>query len=104
MAKKMNMKDIIVLIPGIMGSILQLEKGKKLWDTSNIIWAMSGLNDNLQNLKIQGEDDYLRDDLEDGVQATGLIRVPGVIGGLIKTDDYSSISNLIIEEFNVTKG
>lgn len=98
------MKDIIVLIPGIMGSILQLKKGKKLWDTSNIIWAMSGLNDNLQNLKIQGEDDYLRDDLEDGVQATGLIRVPGVIGGLIKTDDYSSISNLITEEFNVTKG
>lgn len=104
MAKKMNMKDIIVLIPGIMGSILQLRKGKNLWDTSNIIWAASGLNTNLQNLKIQENDDYLIDDLEDGVQATGLIRVPGVIGGLIKTDDYSSISNLITEEFNVTKG
>ncbi|MDB9466152.1 esterase/lipase family protein [Dolichospermum circinale] len=102
MAKEM--KDIIVLIPGIMGSILQLRNGRNLWDTGNIIWAMTGLNnDNLQRLRMQG-DDYLIDDLEDGVQATGLIRVPGVIGGLIKTDDYSSISNLITEEFNVTKG
>jgi pimeloyl-ACP methyl ester carboxylesterase len=100
---KTQMKDIILLIPGIMGSVLQKD-GQDLWSSSKVIKStVTGLgHSSLQQLQMQGDDPDI-DDLEDGVQANRLITVPRIIAGLTKTDDYSILSRLITDNFHVTK-
>ncbi len=100
---KERMRDIVVLIPGVMGSVLQKDD-KDLWIPSQV--AFSGLTSlggsSLQQLKLE-EDDPNVDDLGDGIQATRLIVLPRLIAGLSKTDGYSVLSRLITDNFQVIK-
>ncbi len=100
---KEKMRDIIVLIPGIMGSVLQKD-GKDLWVAGQVArTTLTGLgSSSLQQLKLEGDDPDV-DDLEDGILATRLITVPHLIAGLTKTDDYSVLSRLITDHFEVIK-
>ena len=100
---KERMRDIVVLIPGIMGSVLEKD-GKDLWATARVAGsALTSLgSSSFQQLKLEGDDSDV-DDLGDGIQATRLITVPRVIAGLTKTDDYSVLSRLITDYFQVIK-
>jgi pimeloyl-ACP methyl ester carboxylesterase len=102
MAKE-RMRDIIVLIPGIMGSVLQKD-GKDVWTTGRVAGtALTGLgSSSLQQLKLEGDEPDV-EDLGDGINATHLITVPHLIAGLTKTDDYSALSSLITDHFEVIK-
>lgn len=102
MAKE-RMRDLVVLLPGVMGSVLQKD-GKDIWTTGRATRAaLTGLgSSSLQQLKLE-EDDPDVDDLEDGIQAISLITVPHLIAGLTKIDDYSALSRLITDNFNVIK-
>ncbi len=94
-------KDMIVLLPGISGSVLQ-KNGKDLWAPSAqaIFGAIGG---SLQNLRLEGDDPDL-DDLGDGITAPRLVPDVHIIPGLVKIDGYSGISNMIMETFKVEKG
>ncbi len=72
------MRDLVVLIPGILGS--------ELWKGDRLIWgfpeglrgllrARSDLRKAVDDLKLQ-EDDPLKEDLGDGVQAKQLVSIP----------------------------
>ncbi len=100
---KERMRDIVVLIPGIMGSVLEKD-GKDLWATARVAGAaLTSLgSSSLQQLKVEGDDPDV-DDIGDGIQATRLITVPRLIAGLTKTDDYSVLSRLITDYFQVIK-
>jgi hypothetical protein len=103
MAKE-RMRDIVVLLPGITGSVLQKDS-KDLWAISGqAAWsALAGLGSSLEQLKLE-EDDPEVDDLGDGIRATRLIADAHLVPGLVKIDGYSGISRLINDNFKVIQG
>src|SRR6266566_2697182 len=100
---KIKMRDVIIIVPGICGSVLQKD-GSDVWAIAGqAIWPLlTRWGALLQQLKLQG-DDYKIDDLGEGVRATGLIQQI-VIPGLYKSAGYSALSRLITENFDVEKG
>jgi pimeloyl-ACP methyl ester carboxylesterase len=118
MPKQKAMQDVIVLLPGIMGSVLQ-HNDKDLWAISaQGIWnLLTNMSDALGALKLQVPDprpDELEtmirqnpralDDLGDGIRATRLMADIHMIPGLWKIDGYSAMKRIIRERFNVTEG
>ena len=99
-----EMKDLVVILPGVMGSILQKD-GKDLWNVSGqAIWqVVSSLGDRLNDLKLAA-DDPNGGDIEDGIVPTGLIRDTHLIPGLSKIDGYNRTAKLITDNFNVVRG
>jgi pimeloyl-ACP methyl ester carboxylesterase len=98
------MKDMVVILPGITGSVLQKD-GKDLWNVSGqAIWQIvKSLGKRLQDLKLEG-DDPDKEDLGDGIKATKLMADTHLIPGLWKIDGYTKTSQLITQNFEVTEG
>jgi hypothetical protein len=104
MTNKAPMKDMIVILPGILGSVLQKD-GKDLWATSGqAIWqVLTKSGETLRNLKLI-QDDPEADSLGDGIRATALIQDTHLVPGLWKIDGYTKTARLITDNFNVTLG
>lgn len=104
MANKAPMKDMIIILPGILGSVLQKD-GKDLWAVSGqAIWqVLTNLSNTIHNLKL-AQDDPLAESLGDGIRATSLIQDTHLIPGFWKIDGYTQTSRLITDNFNVTPG
>lgn len=104
MATKIPMKDIIVILPGILGSVLQKD-GKDLWATSGqSFWNLVTKSKDTIKLLELGFDDPLLDDLGDGIQATSLIEDVSLVPGLVKIDGYTQTTRMITDNFQVTAG
>lgn len=113
MTDKTAMRDLIVILPGIMGSVLQKD-GTDLWNVPKQgLWEIGKilgnvlLGNRLKDLKLEG-DDPNGGDIGDGIKPTRLITdtymIPG-FGGLGKiVDGYNKISDLIAQNFKVTEG
>lgn len=99
---KARMQDLVVIIPGIMGSVLQKDN-KDVWAVSGqSVWqAFSSFGNSFQSLKLNDDDDPKTDDLGDGIKATRLIADAYLIPGLVKIDGYTALSRLIIDNFQV---
>lgn len=98
------MRDMVILIPGITGSVLQKD-GKDIWAPSlrAIFSAVTTLGANLQQMKLHGDDPEV-EDLGDGIRATALIPDARIVPGLIKVDGYTKVSEMIKGCFEVTEG
>jgi hypothetical protein len=83
--------DLIVLLPGITGSVLQKNK-KDVWavTTASVGGALATLGQNLQGLELK-DDPQDVEDLGDGVVATSLFPDVHLIPGLWKIDGYSGV-------------
>jgi pimeloyl-ACP methyl ester carboxylesterase len=101
---KRPMKDVVVLVPGITGSVLQKD-GKDVWAFSGgaAIRALLSLGDSIKDLELQG-DDPDADDLGDGVTAPRVMPDIHLIPGLWKIDGYGKIAKAIHDEFEVETG
>lgn len=101
---KTRMQDIVVILPGMTGSVLQKD-GKDIWAVSGqAVWqAFSTLGDSLQQLKLDRDDPDV-EELGDGIKATQLIEDTHLIPGLVKIDGYSAISHSITDFFDVKDG
>ena len=88
----MPFPDVVVVLPGISGSVLTKD-GKEVWGTSSgAIWhAVSSGGDSIKALALTAPDDPTLDDLGDGVTATRLIQDLHIIPGLWKIDGYSGM-------------
>lgn len=84
-----------------MGSILtSRHSNQNVWGFwESVRAAITGDCSLLERLKMQGSDED-----EDELEATGLIEIPGIIRGLIRTESYSRLSKFITDNFDVTKG
>lgn len=104
MTEKVKMKDMIVIIPGITGSVLQKD-GQDIWAVSGqAIWqVLTNLGDTIEQLKID-QDDPEAESLGDGIQATALIQDTHLIPGLWKIDGYTKTVRLITDNFDVVSG
>jgi hypothetical protein len=84
MTQKIPMRDMVIILPGITGSVLQKD-GKDLWAVSGqAIWQILKNSDkSIQYLKLV-QDDPEAESLGDGIRATRLVEDAHLIPGLVK--------------------
>jgi hypothetical protein len=89
----MPFPDVVVILPGISGSVLAKD-GKEIWGSSSgAIWrAISSGGDSIKTLALTAIDDPELDDLGAGVTATGRVPDVHIIPGLWKIDGYSGLT------------
>lgn len=94
-----SMSDVIVLLPGIMGSVQQ-KNGKDVWSSSfrAIAGGILSRGGTLRDLELGSGD------VEGGVVATRLIPDVHLIPGFLEIDGYSTIRQNPLEQFTLTKG
>jgi hypothetical protein len=101
---KTRMRDIVILLPGILGSVLK--KGEReIWSpwTKMVPGTILSLGSSLQQLKLDCNDSDA-DEPRNRVQATELMPGAHLLPGLGKFDVYSKISDLVTDYFDVTPG
>jgi len=94
--------DVIVLLPGITGSVLQKD-GRDVWAISGgaTVQALETLGRSIKDLELHG-DDPNAPTLGDGVTAPRVVPDTHLIPGLWKIDGYGKVSKTIRQEFDVT--
>ena len=94
--KRLN--DMVVLLPGITGSVLQKD-GKDVWAISGqAAWGwLRSLGDSLQDLALKGDD-------PGGIVATRVMPDAHVVPGLVKIDGYSATAKMVTETFDIVPG
>jgi len=104
MPSKLPMGDVVVLLPGILGSVLSRD-GRDLWAVSpGAAWkAIRTLGHSVDDLELH-DDDPSVDDLGDGVTAPRLQPDLHLIPGLWSIDGYSQIRARIFASFDVVEG
>lgn len=98
------MPDLIVLLPGITGSVLKV-RGKDVWAISGqgIVGALRSLGNNLDALTLK-QDSARPEPLGDGVTADRLFEDTHLVPGLWKIDGYTRMRQAIRERFKVEPG
>src|SRR5919106_4535250 len=98
------MRDVIVLLPGITGSVLQKD-GKDVWAFSGgaIVRALLSLGGSIKDLALT-DDPPDEDDLGDGVTADRVMPDIDLIPGFWKIDGYGKVATAIEEAFDVRRG
>ena len=96
--------DVIVLLPGITGSVLAKD-GKDVWALSGgaAMKSLLSLGGSIKDLELHG-DDPDADDLGDGITAPRVMPDTHLIPGLWKIDGYGKIAATIKEQFDITPG
>ncbi len=104
MATKILMRDLIVTLPGILGSVLQKD-GKDLWALSGqtIVNVIKDQGRMLEDLQLD-QDDPDAMDLGDGIKATRLVEDTTIVPGFFKVEGYTQPSKMIIDYFDVVVG
>ncbi|WP_241253107.1 hypothetical protein [Streptomyces sp. W1SF4] len=103
---KNPMPDVVVLLPGITGSVLTRD-GKDVWapSASAVIGALTSLGRSVAELELpDGQDDWREDDLGDGVVATRLVPDLHTLPGLWKIDGYTAIEEFLLDRFELRRG
>jgi hypothetical protein len=93
---KARMKDMVILLPGITGSVL-CRGEDEIWADSlaGYFGAVSTKGKSLQKLVLHDSEG------DDDIKATRLISGGQIIPGLIKVDGYAGISTMIKDNFEV---
>jgi len=91
-----KMADVVVLLPGITGSVLRKD-GRDVWGMTpgGAGRALLSLGGSIGELRLQG------DDAEDGISAPLVMPDLHLIPGLWKIDGYSKVSRYILDTFGV---
>jgi pimeloyl-ACP methyl ester carboxylesterase len=98
------MRDLIVLLPGITGSVLQKD-GRDIWGLSRgVLWnTLTSLGDSLQSLSLPKQKPS-QPAPDDGVRATRMMRDFHGVFGLWKIDGYAATARAIRDNFDVIPG
>ncbi|WP_418960544.1 lipase family alpha/beta hydrolase [Streptomyces tritici] len=101
---RIPMTDVVVLLPGITGSVLTKD-GKDVWAPSlgAVLGALTSLGRSLDALELE-DDDWRADDLGDGIVAERLVPDLHTLPGLWKIDGYSRIETFLTSRFDLKEG
>ncbi|MFF5703670.1 esterase/lipase family protein [Streptomyces sp. NPDC012794] len=103
---RIPMPDVVVLIPGIAGSVLT-RNGTDLWapSSSAVPGALALLGRSLEELELRdGQDDWRVDGLGDGVVADRLVPGLHMLPGLWKIDGYTAVEEFLLDRFDLKRG
>ncbi len=105
MADRSPMPDVVVVLPGIMGSVLTKD-GKTVWGFSG---KLAGTTLLTRGSKLRKELSLQHDSpdaetLDDGIVAEKLMPDLHLLPGISKIDGYSKLGSFIKERFEVTDG
>jgi pimeloyl-ACP methyl ester carboxylesterase len=97
---KESLRDMVIILPGCMGSVLQKDD-KDIWAISGqAAWqVLKSLGNSISDLKLAGDDPDL-DDLGDGIKATRIVQDFHIVPGLVKVDGYTGLRRLFQTEFD----
>ncbi|NOK61499.1 MAG: lecithin--cholesterol acyltransferase [Chloroflexi bacterium AL-W] len=98
-----HMNDIIVILPGFLGSTLQ-KHGKDVWGASFATLSITLRKALLNRELLLVGDDPTVDDLGDGIRAVGLMSDITMIPKLWKVEGYSTLWKFLTETFDVVPG
>jgi lecithin:cholesterol acyltransferase len=101
---KEPMTDVVVLLPGITGSVLKRD-GKDVWAFSPgaILGGLLSRGHSVTKLEL-ADDDWKQDDLGDGVTADRVMPDLHLIPGLWKIDGYGEVMKFLTDTFELTEG
>jgi pimeloyl-ACP methyl ester carboxylesterase len=102
---KTQLRHIVVILPGIGGSVLQ-QDGRDIWNYSSqsILQLIQTFGHSLDRLKLPS-DVPSTEDFDDGIRATSLVRGAHIIPGLEKVlMGYHFTSQRIKDNFNLIEG
>ena len=104
MPDKMPVDDVVVLLPGILGSVLERD-GRDVWAISRgAAWrGLVTLGRSVKDLQLD-HDDPEKLDLGDGVKATRLMPDLHLVPGFWKIDGYGKVKRRLFEQFEFTDG
>jgi hypothetical protein len=93
-------RDVVVLLPGITGSVLASARGEEVWSPSvGAIWrAITSAGKTISGLELSKDGD------PGEVVATRLMPDASIIPGFIKIDGYTRIENYLTRHLGLTKG
>src|SRR5574341_2555668 len=93
-----RLRDVVVLIPGITGSVLQ-RNGRDLWAISGrAAWrTLISFGESLESLRLDEVDGG-------GVVAMRLMPDAHLVPGLVKIDGYMALARMVTKNFNVVAG
>lgn len=97
-------KDVVVLLPGIAGSVLQKD-GEDVWAPSPgaVLRGLLSLAGSLRGLELV-DDDPEADSLGDGVTAPRLVGAAHLVPGLWKIDVYSGLERYLASGLGLVPG
>lgn len=100
-----KMPDVMVLLPGITGSVLKKD-GEVVWgfSASSIGKALFTLGGSMRKALALPHDDPEVDDLGDGVAADALMPDLHLLPRIWKIDGYTKIAEAVLANFEVTEG
>ena len=101
---KDKMHDLVVLLPGITGSVLQKD-GEDLWAISGqALWAaLRDRRERIAKLRLS-EHGPGKNVPDDGIRATRVIHDFHGVFGFWKIDGYDTMARLVTENFEVKAG
>ncbi|MFD9210510.1 hypothetical protein ACFVZM_30025 [Streptomyces sioyaensis] len=96
--------DLLILLPGITGSVLKKD-GADIWaPTPGAAFnALRTLGNSVTSLALK-DDDWHAPDLGDGIVADRLVPDLHTLPGLWKIDGYTTISEFLLGQFDLTEG
>ena len=96
--------DIVVLIPGITGSVLE-RNGREVWGTSieSVLRGLFSGGQSIQDLLLEN-DDPDADDIGDGVRATRLVNDVHLFPGLWAIDGYTKVAARLRQRLRLSPG
>lgn len=98
------MRDMIIVLPGIMGSILQ-KHGRDIWAPSLSAAARLLQSEKLvRDLILPANDDPDLNELDDGIRAVALMPNLHMIPGFWKIDGYSDTLDFLLDSFELEQG
>jgi hypothetical protein len=100
---KVKLKDIIILLPGITGSVLT-KNGKVIWDASYKAILKAIINPSIfDELRLKNDDAEIND-LGDGIRATHIANDFHLLPGFCKIDGYTGLRQMISRNFEIIEG
>src|SRR5882724_7011096 len=104
MAGRTKLGDLVILIPGILGSRL-VHEGRPLWGDDSptfLQWARRHSGE-LGRLSVASDDPSL-EDLGDGISADGLMQGPLVVGRFLKLAGYAPLTAFLQKQLSLKLG
>ncbi len=96
-------KDVVVLVPGLLGSVLEKD-GKTLWGLSGgaLLRALFSMGGSIKSLTLKSDSEG--DFAADGVKASSVLPDTHLLPGFWKVDGYTKVANTLVDKLGLTRG